>query len=86
MPPHMVNGMMPQQQHMQLQMQQMMQMQQAAGQMPQRPRDAPENEPSAKRPRLDLGGNQGTSLLEAFSAEEIKVHLTMLRARPGQFS
>ena len=79
MPPHMMNGMMQQQQM--LQMQHMMQ----AANMPQRHRDAPESEPSAKRPRLDLGSNQGTSLLEAFSAAEIQTHLAMLRSRPGQY-
>ncbi len=52
--------------------------------MPQRPREGPESEPAPKRQRVALGSNQGTSLLEAFSVDEIKTHLTMLRSRPGQ--
>lgn len=80
MHPQMMNGMHPQQMHPSLQQL----MQPNRGAMPQaRPRDGPDNEPPAKRQRVALGANQGTSLLEAFSAEEIRTHLTMLRSRPG---
>lgn len=81
MHPQMMNGMHPQQMHPSLQQL----MQPNRGGMPQaRPREGPDNEPPAKRQRVALGANQGTSLLEAFSAEEIRTHLTMLRSRPGQ--
>lgn len=80
LPPHMMNGMHPQQIHPGLQ-----HMMQPNRGMPQRPREASESEPAAKRQRVTLGGNnQGTSLLEAFSVEEIATHLKMLRLRPGQ--
>ncbi|KAL0048475.1 hypothetical protein WJX82_004140 [Trebouxia sp. C0006] len=79
MPPQMMNGMHPQQMHAGLQS-----MMQPNRGMPQRPREGPEGEPAPKRPRVNLGSNQGTSLLEAFNADEIKTHLTMLRSRPGQ--
>ena len=39
---------------------------------------------ASKRPKVALEGNQGTSLLEAFSAQEIETHLQMLRTRPGK--
>lgn len=79
MPPQMMNGMHPQQMHASLQS-----MMQPNRGMPQRPREGPEGEPAPKRPRVNLGSNQGTSLLEAFNADEIKTHLTMLRSRPGE--
>jgi len=79
MPPQMMNGMHPQQMHAGLQS-----MMQPNRGMPQRPREGPEGEPAPKRPRVNLGSNQGTSLLEAFNADEIKTHLTMLRSRPGE--
>lgn len=80
MHPQMMNGMHPQQMHPSLQQL----MQPMRGALPQaRCRDGPDSEPQPKRQRVALGANQGTSLLEAFSAEEIKTHLTMLRSRPG---
>ena len=79
MPPQMMNGMHPQQMHAGLQS-----MMQPNRGMPQRRREGPEGEPAPKRPRVNLGSNQGTSLLEAFNADEIKTHLTMLRSRPGE--
>lgn len=82
MHPQMMNGMQPQQMHPSLQ--QLMQPNRAGGGIPQgRPRDGPDSEPPPKRQRVALGANQGTSLLEAFNAEEIRTHLTMLRSRPG---
>lgn len=81
MTPHMMNGMHPQQMHPSLQQL----MQPNRGAMPQAgPRDGPDSEPQPKRQRVALGANQGTSLLEAFSAQEIKTHLAMLRSRPGE--
>ena len=74
-----MNGMHPQQMHLGLQS-----MMQPNRGMRQRPREGPEGEPAPKRPRVNLGSNQGTSLLEAFNADEIKTHLTMLRSRPGE--
>lgn len=81
MPPQMMNGMQSQQMHPGLQP-----LMQPNGGMLQRPREGPDGEPAAKRPRVALGSNQGTSLLEAFSADEIRTHLTMLRSRPGPIS
>lgn len=81
MHPQMMNGMHPQQMHPSLQQL----MQPMRGGPPQaRPRDGPDGEPQPKRQRVALGANQGTSLLEAFSTDEIKTHLTMLRSRPGR--
>lgn len=81
MPSQMMNGMPSQQMHPGLQP-----LMQPNGGMLQRPREGPDGEPAAKRPRVALGSNQGTSLLEAFSADEIRTHLTMLRSRPGPIS
>ena len=84
MHPHMMNGMHPQHpEQMHPGLQHMMQANRGMAQG--RPREGPEGEPAPKRPRVALGSNQGTSLLEAFNADEIRTHLTMLRSRPGLY-
>ncbi len=51
----------------------------SGGLMPTMPVAAASSEPASKRQKTAFQDNAGTSLVEAFSAEEIQVHLQSLQ-------